>query len=972
MMEQLVNFVIRPPRAEYTPAADLLGPIFNLKGRKYKRVDLQLVNARGHLLVCSHYMPWPPPDVQQPCVIYCHGNSGCRADANEAVVVLLPCNITVFTLDFSGSGLSEGDYVSLGWYERDDLDCVVSHLRAEGKTSNIGLWGRSMGAVTSLMFGAMYPSVAGLVLDSPFSRLNDLMMELVDMYRIRVPKFTVKMVVQYMKRAIQKKAGFDIMELDTLALAPQCFIPALFGHATSDAFILPHHSEDIYSAYAGDKNIIKFEGDHNSQRPQFYYDSISIFFYNVLNPPDLPGCSLTDYVDEDDPGTEPLVDQATLYELLINSQGVAEDDDDDDDEEEVVLEGGEGGATITRAGREEGGGVGRGATAGAASAAAAAAAGATRHRSSRGLHRRWTMSRTEIPTVNGDMDGGEDEEDALREILSSMGVSENSPESALAISSASSPSPSTGGGGVPSSGLPSRNRTRSSSSSASSLPDGGSGGCAEGFAPTPISIDQEDAMYREALEASLKDMTVSEGEGGPSQSSNGDSGGSVGRDGRSASRVRTGDDRLAGAGGGDGGSVVLRQRDAPGLESSSSGSFARGGDRQGPREGGGGGEARQQQQQQQERIALAAEALPELQLRRGRRVEGGEVEEGRGSDAGEGKGRGAVDRWGRRNELLGLKTRTAVKVGSSSDSLSLGGEAGEGNLDRGGGVAVELLRAEGRERVGGGSIILTGRGREWREEASSNKPVRVKSKERAQEETKGGRETQRTERKSASGGRQGTGSSRDECDSPSWRDKPKEKERESARRRSMSNDSDGASSQRISWISQASGSSQLRNGSGSEDAAAAAAAAPTIAKAGRRMDREENGVIVSGLADRQREREGGGGGNDGAASVLSPSRSSDSMGDGEDRAAAGRSRQDQAVALVSASGRKEKLKDRDDEGGTGRGSGIFSSSGAVNMKKRAMEVMAAMVGRSASGKEREEKGGTPEKSGMTEKEGQGR
>jgi hypothetical protein len=48
------------------------------------------------------------------CVKWC---SGCRADANEAAVILLPSNITVFTLDFSGSGLSDGDYVSLGWHE---------------------------------------------------------------------------------------------------------------------------------------------------------------------------------------------------------------------------------------------------------------------------------------------------------------------------------------------------------------------------------------------------------------------------------------------------------------------------------------------------------------------------------------------------------------------------------------------------------------------------------------------------------------------------------------------------------------------------------------------------------------------------------------------------------------------------------------------------------------------------------------
>lgn len=112
-------------------------------------------------------------------VIY---RSGCRADANEAAVILLPSNITVFTLDFSGSGLSDGDYVSLGWHEvcawstwvhwlskfdewscflmvflyiillnpwqKDDLKIVVSYLRGEKRISRVGLWGRSMGAVT--------------------------------------------------------------------------------------------------------------------------------------------------------------------------------------------------------------------------------------------------------------------------------------------------------------------------------------------------------------------------------------------------------------------------------------------------------------------------------------------------------------------------------------------------------------------------------------------------------------------------------------------------------------------------------------------------------------------------------------------------------------------------------------------------------------------------------------------------------
>ncbi|CAL0325836.1 unnamed protein product [Lupinus luteus] len=286
-MEQLVNFIIRPPRAEYDPKSDLLDQEFMLRGKWYQRKDIEIKNNRGDVLQCSHYMPIISPEGKPlPCVIYCHGNSGCRADASEAAIILLPSNITVFTLDFSGSGISGGEHVTLGWNEKDDLRAVVNYLRDDGNVSLIGLWGRSMGAVTSLMYGAEDPSIAGIVLDSPFSDLVDLMMELVDTYKVRLPKFTVKFAIQYMRRAIQKKAKFDISSLNTIKVAKSCFVPALLGHAIDDDFINPHHSDRIFEAYMGDKNIIKFEGDHNSPRPQFYFDSINIFFHNVLQPPE--------------------------------------------------------------------------------------------------------------------------------------------------------------------------------------------------------------------------------------------------------------------------------------------------------------------------------------------------------------------------------------------------------------------------------------------------------------------------------------------------------------------------------------------------------------------------------------------------------------------------------------------------------------------------------------------------------------
>ncbi|XP_068642743.1 uncharacterized protein [Aristolochia californica] len=329
MIEQFINFVIRPPRAEYNPDQYLWEKEFSLAGRKYQRQDLELQNASGHTLKCSHYVPSHfPENTPLPCVIYCHGNSGCRADANEAAVILLPSNITLFALDFSGSGLSGGDYVSLGWHEKDDLKVVVSYLRSTQKISCIGLWGRSMGAVTSLLYGVEDPSIAGIVLDSAFSNLFDLMMELVDVYKIRLPKFTVKMAVQYMRRVIQKRAKFDIMDLNCLQVAPKTFIPALFGHATKDIFIQPHHTELIFKSYAGDKNFIKFDGDHNSPRPQFYYDSVSIFFYNILHPPKIKSTnpsSLDKYYDLGDLKVGEGMDERLLYEIITGIHAVGSD-----------------------------------------------------------------------------------------------------------------------------------------------------------------------------------------------------------------------------------------------------------------------------------------------------------------------------------------------------------------------------------------------------------------------------------------------------------------------------------------------------------------------------------------------------------------------------------------------------------------------------------------------------------------------
>ena len=66
-------------------------------------------------------------------------------------------------------------------------------------------------------------------MDSPFARLTELMVELVDEQRLPIPKPFMRVALGMMRRSVRKRAGFNIDSVAPLDIVPQCFIPALFG-----------------------------------------------------------------------------------------------------------------------------------------------------------------------------------------------------------------------------------------------------------------------------------------------------------------------------------------------------------------------------------------------------------------------------------------------------------------------------------------------------------------------------------------------------------------------------------------------------------------------------------------------------------------------------------------------------------------------------------------------------------------------
>eukprot|EP00548_Thalassiothrix_antarctica_P017907 CAMPEP_0194189846 /NCGR_PEP_ID=MMETSP0154-20130528/60559_1 /TAXON_ID=1049557 /ORGANISM="Thalassiothrix antarctica, Strain L6-D1" /LENGTH=477 /DNA_ID=CAMNT_0038911301 /DNA_START=97 /DNA_END=1530 /DNA_ORIENTATION=- len=403
--EQLVHAIIRPPRALYDPNIATLGPIeFLFLGKKFCREDVELEsrnnphfnpnnheeeeeqqlnntkkNTDQHILNnYSHKKKlnlkasiWTRQDDvnareegmfnnknnRRTMVLYLHGNASARVEVVPHLSFLLSLGIFgVCSMDFTGSGLSDGDYVSLGYYERYDLECVLQYLQTRYPNLEIVLWGRSMGASTALMHasektrnilsmnqtveqiqkeqllhiatnddnteeeseeppttqsldrggGVVDPDssnviLKGLILDSPFASLIQLCEELVEKARAQgaiLPSLLISVALTLISRSIHNQAHFPLREISPIDHVSSSSTPALFIVGADDNFIPPHHSEDLVERYRRgvSTNLFMVPGGHNDVRPPVVMEAIHQFLQVRLSLSSSDALKVPDYL----------------------------------------------------------------------------------------------------------------------------------------------------------------------------------------------------------------------------------------------------------------------------------------------------------------------------------------------------------------------------------------------------------------------------------------------------------------------------------------------------------------------------------------------------------------------------------------------------------------------------------------------------------------------------------------------------
>ena len=280
--ETLWKAIIRPPRDKYDE--DLLGEkIFTYHSKSYTRTDYTLLSKRGFLMKCSFIQLSlkERKNFVMPVVVYLHGNSSSRLEGLKMAPELLKKNINVFIFDFPGCGLSEGEYISLGYHEQHDLRIILDFLVRLPGVGPIGIWGRSMGAATAMLYACTDDRVRAACMDSPFMDFRSLAKDLCKK-NISIPGFLIETAMHFVKKTVRTKNDLDIEKLRPIDCAEKTTTPGFFVHAMNDELIPLDHSIKVYEKYSGVKSINVVEGGHNSARQKHILDKIGKFFEKHL------------------------------------------------------------------------------------------------------------------------------------------------------------------------------------------------------------------------------------------------------------------------------------------------------------------------------------------------------------------------------------------------------------------------------------------------------------------------------------------------------------------------------------------------------------------------------------------------------------------------------------------------------------------------------------------------------------------
>lgn len=190
--------------------------------------------------------------------------------------VLLPDN--------RAHGDSEGDYIGMGWLDKDDIVCWIDWIVEKDKDARIIIHGVSMGGATTMMLsGDNNKYVIGYIEDCGYTSVWDIFASELDK-RFSLPTFPV---LDISNIVAQMKVGYSFKEASSIEQVKKCQKPTLFIHGGKDDFVPTSMVYEVYEAATCIKDIYIVEqaghAEAKDYNPQAYWNKVFDFIdKNIL------------------------------------------------------------------------------------------------------------------------------------------------------------------------------------------------------------------------------------------------------------------------------------------------------------------------------------------------------------------------------------------------------------------------------------------------------------------------------------------------------------------------------------------------------------------------------------------------------------------------------------------------------------------------------------------------------------------